>query len=76
MRQDTLPWCRSPWLTVTEGATYVRMRVPEFRAKVDSGEIPSCRRSERARFVDARILDEMMRSLPSGAKVPEALRSA
>lgn len=64
----------SPWLTVSEGAAYMRMDATEFTAKVNTGEIPSHRRSKRARFVDARVLDELMRSLPSGAKVPEVLR--
>jgi hypothetical protein len=46
----------------------------EFTAKVNRGEIPSYQRSKRARFVDSRELDMLMRSLPSGARVPEAAR--
>ena len=65
----------SPWLTVPEGAAYTRMRLTEFRAKVACGEIPSYKRSKKSVFVDARELDAMMRSLPSGAKTPEALRA-
>lgn len=64
----------SPWLTVPEGAAYMRMSATKFTAMVNSGEIPSHRRSKQSRFVDARVLDELMRSLPSGAKVPEVLR--
>lgn len=65
---------QSPWLTVPEGAAYVRMGRTEFTAKVNRGEIPSYQRSKRARFVDSRELDMLMRSLPSGARVPEAAR--
>lgn len=57
----------SPWLTVPEGASYLRMGLTEFRARVKSGEIPSFKRSERSVFVDARTLDSIMQSLPSGA---------
>lgn len=63
-----------PWLTVSEGAAYMRMSKTEFRAKVATGEIPSHARSKRSVFVDARVLDEIMRAMPSGAKVPDALR--
>jgi hypothetical protein len=57
----------SPWLTIPEGASYLRMGLSTFRAKVQSGEIPSFKRSERAVFVDARTLDAIMQALPSGA---------
>ena len=52
----------------------MRMSTTRFTAMVNSGEIPSHKRSKQSRFVDARVLDELMRSLPSGAKVPEVLR--
>lgn len=76
MRQDTQPWCRSPWLTVTEGARYLRMNETEFARLVDTGKIASFRRGKRYRLVNTSDLDVWMRSQPSGAKVPEALRSA
>ena len=66
----------SPWLTIPEGASYLRMGLTEFRKKVKSGEIPSFRRSERSVFVDARTLDAIMQSLPSGAcEMATAVRS-
>jgi hypothetical protein len=43
------------------------MGLSTFRAKVQSGEIPSFKRSERSVFVDARTLDAIMQALPSGA---------
>lgn len=66
---------QSPWLTVAEGAAYVRMSPGAFRTLVDTGEVRSYARCERYRFVDARELDELMRSLPSGSKAHPALRA-
>ena len=68
-------WLKSPWLTVPEGAAYLRMGLTDFRTKVKSGEIPSYRRSERGVYVDARVLDSIMRSLPSGAGVMATKRT-
>ena len=66
----------SPWLTVTEGARYVKKRKKDFTHLVDTGVIPSTKHGKRCRLVHTADLDAWMRSQPSGAKVPEALRSA
>lgn len=75
MRQDTQPWCRSPWLTSREAAAYLRMGLDEYRPLRDGGAIPTYKRG-KAILAHTQDLDAWMRSQPSGAKVPEALRSA
>lgn len=65
----------SPWLSTREGATYLRMGFGEFRKVVARGEVPSYHRGN-TNFVCTDDLDEWMRSLPSGAKVPPVLRQA
>lgn len=57
----------SPWLTVTQAASYLQMRESEMRKKVKSGEIVSYLRGKRTVFVNTNDLDAWMRSLPSGA---------
>lgn len=65
---------QSPWMSAAEGCKYLHMRESEFDRLVNVGEIPSYRRG-RTRFVHSDDLDTYMRSLPSGAKVPEMLRA-
>lgn len=64
----------TPWLTLPQAAGYVQMAPQELRELVYAGAIPSHARSEKRVFVHTGDLDEYMRSLPSGARVPEGLR--
>lgn len=65
----------SPWLTLPQGAAYIKMDPQPFRELVYSGEIPGYRRSSKRIFVNRDDLDAHMRSLPSASRVPEALRA-
>lgn len=63
---------QSPWLKATEARAYLRMDCADFSRKLNTGEIRSVKRGN-TRFCKTTWLDEWMESLPSGAKVPEAL---
>jgi hypothetical protein len=64
----------SPWLTLPQAAAYVHMDPQPFRELVYRGDVESHQRSERRIFIHKDALDKLMRSYPSGARVPEVLR--
>lgn len=74
MKDDTKS-VTSPWLTLPQAARYIQMDLQTFRKLVYGGAIPSRKRSEKRIFVKTDWLDEYMDALPSGARVPEVLRS-
>lgn len=66
----------SPWLTVAEGATYLRMTKDELYDLINRGRVESRKRGKRGTFLRVEWLDAYMMSLPSASKVAPALRCA
>ena len=73
LRDDRI---RSPWLRIPDAAAYVHQDYKDFKRLVDSGKVESHSRGPHSTFVHVDALDELMRSYPSGAKVPEVMRVA
>ncbi len=64
----------SPWLNIPAAAQYMHQDYKDFKRLVDAGGVESHKRSANATFVHVDDLDALMRSYPSGAKVPQVLR--
>lgn len=68
----------TPWLTVEECALYMHKRVNKVQQWVRSGKLKSRAEpgSERGVLIHVSDADEMIKSWPSGSKLPSSMRKA